>query len=83
MTQDQRQTFLQARAASHIHAVTTNSMNFDDVSTVTNTTNFVPVPSQVAQVSQTNSQITTGSTNGSINAGVTNTPFGGRAAHRG
>jgi hypothetical protein len=81
MTQDQRQTFLQARAASRIHAITTQGLNFDDVSTVTNTT--MPVPLQIAQVSQANSQVIPTESGGTVNTAVANAPFGGRAAHRG
>jgi hypothetical protein len=80
MSQDQRQAFLQARAASRIHAITTNT--FDDVSAVTNTTNFLPVPAQIAQIAQTNVQSVANATNANA-AGVANIPFGGRAAHRG
>ncbi len=59
-------------------------MRFDNVSTLTNTTHFIPVPSHVAQVSQANSQGTTAVNSTTANpAGITNLPFGGRAAHRG
>jgi hypothetical protein len=86
MTQDQRQAYLQARAASRIHAITTSNGTHDDISTVTNITNFVPIPSQLAQVSHTNSQQTPSGMNSigaNTAAGVSSLPFGGRAAHRG
>ncbi len=85
MTQHQRQSYLQARAASRIHAITTNATGFDNVSTVTNLTNFIPVPSQIAQASQANCHPTPSASSGfNPNAsGVSNLPFGGQAAHRG
>jgi hypothetical protein len=43
MTSEQRQAFLQARAASRIHALT-SGMQQDDISAVTNGTGMVTVP---------------------------------------
>jgi hypothetical protein len=85
MTPEQRQAFLQARAASRIHAITSSLTVPDDVSTITNGT-LAPQQQQIAQVSQVATPSVQG-TNASIAAISTVTPqmsaFGGRAAHRG
>jgi hypothetical protein len=90
MTQQQRQTFLQARAATRISALasliaTTTANGADDVSAINNSSN---VPSQIAQVSQNGSQANapTTATNGNVESVAALsasllTPFGGRAAH--
>jgi hypothetical protein len=90
MTQQQRQAFLQARAATRISALasliaTTTGNGADDVSAITNSSN---VPSQIAQVSQSGSQANTSTTVTNGNAASVAalsaallTPFGGRAAH--
>ena len=87
MTSEQRQAFLQARAASRIHALT-SGVTQDDISAVTNGTGMVTIPirtggsipgTQVAQVSQAATVNTQNNTN--INANAPG-PFAGRAAHR-
>ncbi len=82
MTAQQRQAFLQARAASRISALTSVVTPSDDFSAITTPTNL-PVPTQIAQTQQvvqapTSSQQAAGSTGPTISG-----PFGGRASHRG
>jgi hypothetical protein len=71
MTSEQRQAFLQARAASRIHALT-SGIQQDDISAVTNGTGMVTVPiptggsmpsTQIAQVSQAATVNTQNNTN--------------------
>ena len=85
MTSEQRQAFLQARAASRIHALT-SGIQQDDISAVTNGTGMVTVPiptggsmpgTQIAQVSQAATVNTQNNTNTNAPG-----PFAGRAAHR-
>ena len=85
MTSEQRQAFLQARAASRIHALT-SGIQQDDISAVTNGTGMVTVPiptggsmpgTQIAQVSQAATVNTQNNTNTNVPG-----PFAGRAAHR-
>jgi hypothetical protein len=90
MTQQQRQAFLQARAATRISALasliaSTTTNGADDVSAITHNSN---IPAQISQVSQSGSQtnIPTAVTNSnavSVSAlsAALLTPFGGHAAH--
>jgi hypothetical protein len=70
MTPQQRQTFLQARAASRISALASTVTPSDDVSAITTPTG-IQVSTQVTQIRQDQP------------TAVTSGPFGGRASHRG
>jgi hypothetical protein len=82
MTAQQRQAFLQARAASRISALTSVMTPSDDLSAITTPTNL-PVQTQIAHTQQvgqvpTSSQQVAGSTGSAVSG-----PFGGRASQRG
>jgi hypothetical protein len=81
MTPNQRQTFLQARAAARISAMTsslTTSGN-DDMSAITTGTN---IPIQISQVSQASTQAqSTNTATRSTSGDTLPSPFAGRAAH--
>jgi hypothetical protein len=81
MTPNQRQTFLQARAAARISAITsalTPSGN-DDISAISTGTN---VPVQISQVSQASAQAHNANASTRSTSGDTlPAPFAGRAAH--
>jgi hypothetical protein len=83
MSPQQRLTFLQARAASRINAMTSIISINDDVSAIPTPTG-IQVPSQVAQVRQdqvSSAIMTPQDSNG--NNSVVSGPFGGRTSHRG
>ncbi len=82
MTAQQRQTFLQARAASRISSLTSIVTPPDDVSAITTPTG-IQVPIQVAQVQQVNQGNAVQGQNQGAAGSVASGPFGGRAAHRG
>jgi hypothetical protein len=82
MTAQQRQTFLQARAASRISSLTSMVTPPDDVSAITTPTG-IQVPTQVAQVQQVNQGNTAQGQNQGAARSVASGPFGGRAAHWG
>jgi hypothetical protein len=83
MSPQQRQTFLQARAASRINAMSSVVSMNDDVSAISTPTG-IQVPSQVAQLrqDQVSAAITTTQDNNANNS-VISGPFAGRASHRG
>jgi hypothetical protein len=83
MSPQQRQAFLQARAASRINAMTSIISINDDVSAISTPTG-IQVPSQVAQLrqDQVSTAITTPQDNNGNNS-VISGPFAGRASHRG
>jgi hypothetical protein len=76
MTSEQRQTFLQTRAASRIQAITT-ALN-DDVSAITN-----PTQGQNTGVQQVATAQTAGAGVPLVITPAFNVPFGSRAAHTG
>ncbi len=81
MTPSQRQTFLQARAAARISALTSvlTPSPADDMSAVTTGTG---VPAQISQVAQVSTpQHTAGTSVVSAGSIALPVPFGGRAAH--
>jgi hypothetical protein len=82
MTAQQRQTFLQARAASRISSLTSIVTPPDDVSAITTPTG-IQVPTQVAQVQQVYQGNTAQGQNQGPAGSVASGPFAGRAAHRG
>jgi hypothetical protein len=83
MSPQQRQAFLQARAASRINAMTSIVSINDDVSAISTPTG-IQVPSQVAQLrqDQVSTAITTPQDNNGNNS-IVSGPFGGHASHRG
>jgi hypothetical protein len=81
MTPSQRQTFLQARAAARISALTSvlTPSPANDMSAVTTGTG---VPAQISQVSQVSTpQQMAGTSAASAGSIALPVPFGGRAAH--
>jgi hypothetical protein len=89
MTSEQRQSFLQARATSRIHAIA-SSLIPDDISAVTNTTGIsttnAPNIQQIAPMYTMPPPPPVGPTSVTGNttiATLSSTPFGGRPAHRG
>jgi hypothetical protein len=78
MSYDQRQTFLQTRAASRIQAIT-SALN-DDISAITNGSGQQPVTHQIAGSQTTSGSMTPAQT---VVTQGSSQPFGGHAAHSG
>jgi hypothetical protein len=77
MSYDQRQAFLQTRAASRIQAIT-SALN-DDISTITNGSGQQqPVTQQIAGAQTAAGSVTPAQT---VVTQGSSQPFGGRAAH--
>ena len=76
MSYDQRQTFLQTRAASRIQAIT-SALN-DDISAITNVSGHQPATQQIAGVQTASGSVTPAQT---VVTQGSSQPFGGRAAH--
>jgi hypothetical protein len=79
MTPEQKQAFLQTRAASRIQAITT-SLN-DDVSTITNATQGIAQSQAQGQQLAALQTASVGSIAGTVVTPSVTIPFGGRAAH--